>query len=354
MSFTRALYYPWIEITESSWLKNAVLYWEAISTIVPSSVEDPYKTREAMILADEGLLLPIRVDHDSPEVREVSRQARSFFREPEGLSVVLPSDSRGNSWQARQQLEKAILYPEKLEHEFLNELLQFGHARNLGNRLEVDRGFANYYMTLLATSLSNERGIALVTDEQKYDTLANKVRTGTTEDEEIRFRNHISQGLLAYLVIQSVKIDPDTPINKLLAFRREHQDELGQFRVEVERLSQLFQQEWESITALQQAIEDIHLNNINPAINNLKSSLKSFDIDFILTSLRNTVFGTSISFVPGWIIEPYMGEYSTPIAVLIGAAFSVTVNLINFRRSRAHMLRDNPYTYLLRVERQLS
>jgi hypothetical protein len=38
MAFTKSLYYPWIEIKDEAWLKNAFLYWDTIQTIVPESV----------------------------------------------------------------------------------------------------------------------------------------------------------------------------------------------------------------------------------------------------------------------------------------------------------------------------
>ena len=34
MAFTRALYYPTIDITNDEWLKTAVLFWDEINTIV--------------------------------------------------------------------------------------------------------------------------------------------------------------------------------------------------------------------------------------------------------------------------------------------------------------------------------
>ncbi len=42
MAFTKSLYYPWIDIREDSWIKNAALYWNEIQTIVPRSIESPY------------------------------------------------------------------------------------------------------------------------------------------------------------------------------------------------------------------------------------------------------------------------------------------------------------------------
>ena len=38
MAFTRALYYPTIDISNEAWLKTAILYWDEINTIVPLSL----------------------------------------------------------------------------------------------------------------------------------------------------------------------------------------------------------------------------------------------------------------------------------------------------------------------------
>jgi hypothetical protein len=64
MSFTHALYYPWIDIRDQGWLKSATLYWERISTIVPVSIENPYQSAEARILQEEGILAPIGVNSE--------------------------------------------------------------------------------------------------------------------------------------------------------------------------------------------------------------------------------------------------------------------------------------------------
>ena len=37
--FKDALYYPFIEISNEPWLKTACLYWDSISTIVPSKMK---------------------------------------------------------------------------------------------------------------------------------------------------------------------------------------------------------------------------------------------------------------------------------------------------------------------------
>ncbi len=53
MAFTRALYYPTIDITNETWLKTAILYWDEINTIVPSSISHPYKQPATQFLSED-------------------------------------------------------------------------------------------------------------------------------------------------------------------------------------------------------------------------------------------------------------------------------------------------------------
>lgn len=54
MGFSKALYYPTIDIPEEGWLKSAILYWDEIQTIVPSSFQNPYSNRTTQSLADHA------------------------------------------------------------------------------------------------------------------------------------------------------------------------------------------------------------------------------------------------------------------------------------------------------------
>lgn len=62
MGFTRALYYPSIDIGDEEWLKTAILFRDEISTIVPSSLVAPYSNPTSRYLADEGIITPFHVN----------------------------------------------------------------------------------------------------------------------------------------------------------------------------------------------------------------------------------------------------------------------------------------------------
>ena len=57
-----AIYYPTIDIYNSDWLKSALLYYDSIRTIAPSSVREPYSNQDTKILSKEGYLQPLRCE----------------------------------------------------------------------------------------------------------------------------------------------------------------------------------------------------------------------------------------------------------------------------------------------------
>jgi hypothetical protein len=57
MAFTKALYYPRIQVPNEGWLKTAMLYWEGVQTIVPASMPEPY-SGTSRVLFDAGVLSP--------------------------------------------------------------------------------------------------------------------------------------------------------------------------------------------------------------------------------------------------------------------------------------------------------
>jgi uncharacterized protein DUF6236 len=76
--FGRALYYPWHDVRDSGWLKNAVLYWDSLSTLASPDVPTPYKSRDAKQLFDAGCLRPLPVDELMGELHQAARDFKAY------------------------------------------------------------------------------------------------------------------------------------------------------------------------------------------------------------------------------------------------------------------------------------
>jgi len=83
MAFTRALYYPHIDIPDEGWLKTAALYWENIQTIVPASIRRPYSSRTARELEEAQVLSAFNVDPDMEIMERLAEKAGAYLESPE-------------------------------------------------------------------------------------------------------------------------------------------------------------------------------------------------------------------------------------------------------------------------------
>lgn len=366
MAFTKALYYPWIDIRDEGWLKNALLYWESVQTIVPESIDEPYSTRTALEFYDEGLLGPLRVESNMPEVNALTGDVVKYLETPEGAEVLMSREISDYHYIHPDKLPDEIrrlvdIHPEKLSHEVRHKVQRgLSHARR-DDWIAVDARFADFYMTLLATRLSEKIGAGLLTDAAANNKLANAVKLDAKlsipssrrhryDFDDYMHRSNmplaIAQGTLADLILEKIQIAPDTSTKDILKFRRDRSDELGRFRVKIAELTRAISNNM-PLEALRQQVEDIYINEVKPAISALKKSLDDHRIKWVSENfLKVAFFSTSSTSVPLALLG-----LCVPHALLVGAGVSLTASAIIYNREKAEKLRQNPFSYLLAAEK---
>ena len=366
MAFSRALYYPWIDIPDESWLKNAMLYWDNIQTIVPKRIKKPYKNTTSEAFFNEGLLIPFYVHSNLEEIEELTESVSEYLNSPEGMQVLF-SDEEGDyrfihpNKFSEYLLDVISMHPEKLPKE-IQRVLKTSLNRE-GEWIPVNKRFANYYMTLLATHLSEKHGIALLTDSASKSRLANVARLdGSLSLYSIGYDNmhphkrslrmfqrdrSLAQAMLADLILEGIKIDPDTSVNKIIKFRKKFQNELGNFRIKVAELTKEISNE-QPLEALRQNIQDKYLNEVKPAIKSIKAGLK----ESLIRSVTDNFIKISSFSIPTTSIYLALLGLSIPYALLAGAGISVTANSVLYNVEKAQKLRENPYTYLLKAQKE--
>lgn len=198
--FTNGLYYPFIEIPSEDWLKTALLYWETLSTIVPRSIQ-PYRGGNAKFLLDAGVLQPLFVEPDMPELSEIADDAISYLYTDEGKNALVGRVKNRvaihKQKMSRQLLDEMGPYVHIHKNKFFRGLLR-DLPRSFGRGgkdpwVQVPSAFGFYYMTLLATRLSASRGLALLTDEPTLESLANKASLGqgVIISDQIEYPNEV-------------------------------------------------------------------------------------------------------------------------------------------------------------------
>ncbi|HEY9803180.1 MAG TPA: DUF6236 family protein [Leptolyngbyaceae cyanobacterium] len=367
MAFTKALYYPWIDIKDEGWLKNAVLYWDHVQTIVPSSIENPYSNSTSLELLDEGLLSPFEVQSSMTEIRDLTDDVYKYLDSQEGIEVLLAKEISETHQIHFDKISNEIrelveIHPDKLP-EKIRAKLKVGLRSERDGWITVDKRFASFYMTLLATRLSDQVGSGLLTDIPGNNKLANSAKLDAKLSLP-KFRRHrydyedhrshrnmpisLSQGMLADLILEMIKIDPETPVIEIIKFRRRYADELGRFRVKIAKLTESVSNDT-SFSRLHQQINDLYVNEVQPEINTLKRILSEQRIRWVAENfLKVTFFSTGAASLPLAVLG-----LSVPLSLLVGAGISLTASAILYNCDKANSLRQNPFSYLLVAEKEL-
>lgn len=366
MAFTKSLYYPWIDIRDESWLKTAALYWDHVQTIVPDAIKDPYTSSTAKSLQDAGILSPFRVRPDLEDIEELVPDVIRYLKTEEGFQLLTGAD-RQYVYLHPDKLPHSLdrlsrLHPEKMAFMLEDMLHDIGLSRpGKDGFLEVDSKFTEFYMTLLATRISDNIGAALVTSSSLPHNLSLKVKADAAipgilgrMDEERSFRWHrdrvpreVAQGLLVELMIDKISLDPETPIEKIIKYREEYSSELGRFRKKVGELTSSLPDD-APLSAMQQYTQDMYLNEVQPSIEDLKKSLSGNRIKWLTNSWMKIAFisAGSSSMLIG------MG-LATANALLVGAGISLVGSGILYNVDKKDALRSNPYSYLLGLENEM-
>jgi hypothetical protein len=160
----------------------------------------------------------------------------------------------------------------------------------------------------------------------------------------------LAQGVLVDLIIEKIKINPQTPVADILKFREDHADELGRFRSEIESLTKTASADL-PIEHLHQSIQDTYTNKVLPALNDLKSGLVSSRIHWVS---ENALKITSLSVAPGSLFGTASLAFglAAPQALLVGVGVSLTASIILYNLQRRQAIRENPYAFVLSAEKQ--
>jgi len=360
MGFTKALYYPTIDIHNEDWLKSAIFFWDEISTIVPRSIDTPYQTDSTRYLFDQGILQPLIVDPDQNFIEELTEDTLNYLNSNEGFQLL----TQGRNIDINLHRDKfpreisnlLYMHPDKLSFEIQHRL---SRKLSLDGWFAVDSNFAKFYMTLLANKLCEGRSIALLTDNNFSSNFSDKIRLDNqialfggdhfhfNQNRHEKYINLV-QGLLTNLIVKGIQIKGGSSLADIVDFKKRHQDELGLFRNNIAKLTQNVSKDL-TVEAIQQQIQDIYKDEFLPSYNNLKKSLDGSGIKWAADNfMKVSFFSTSATAIPSALLG--MG---IPQALLLGIGVSMITSAISYNVDKQEKLRNNPYSYLLAINERL-
>jgi hypothetical protein len=244
------LYYPTISIPDSTWLRQAVLFFDRIASIAPRVLWDPDArelsvplTPELRFLWNEAVYEPL-----DPEAFVGERGRLSLGRQP---TLPAPEPRWDRAFRLKQDLEAAIdrrgfvagpdaafvkvhrgkLHPTMLDSLTARGLVKEhvpGGAEADGEWLRVERRTALLYMSLLAEALCDVHRMSMVpgTDLPEYNELLYDPRPDDQGFPCVETHFHSA------LPVPRADVSFET----LLNFRRERGDELQRYWQEIDNL----------------------------------------------------------------------------------------------------------------------
>lgn len=336
MSYTKALYYPTIDIEDSEWMKTAILFWDEINTIVPKSISAPYKNKDSRFLYDEGILRPILLSPNDSVFHNFDQKIFKFSESREALEFLQGGSYTKNNPYGDSRAE-FYLHRDKLPL-MLQEHLKEKTLIDDQGWIKVSDNFANYYMTLLATILAKRKHRCLITDTNAPYKLSASYSLGKITS----VKQKIAEGILFKMIVNGIKISRIESLKDLLEYKHKRKDELGRFRRALASLTdQQNYDDVESVEELEEMVRCIYVNDYLPALHGLKDTLDDSKISWIdkLSNYMSTLFTPSL-------IMDKINTLSSGIGLGLHLFAWKSAESLNVRKIK----RTNPYSYMLSLE----
>jgi hypothetical protein len=350
MAFTKALFYPTIDIPEENWLMSAILYWDEIQTIVPRSIDNPYQNKVTKKLHDLGYLKPFEVNPNHRLVEDLSETVMKYINE--ASNFLIDSKDQNTHIHTDKLPREFRIHPEKLPY-VIRHIIESNIDEDGWFRTNSE--FGSFYMSLLANKICEDKSLALLTDNSIASNLTEQARLDSkiqVNERDYYRRNerttlNLAQGLLTNLIIKGVKIAPNTKIETILKFKKDYKDELGLFRSNLLKLVKDLNKD-NSLDAIQQQVKDIYTDEFLPSLHDLEKSLDGAKIKWFSDTLLKVALITTgaTAFLPAML------GLTVPQALLAGAGISIFATKVLYNQDKAEKIRKNPYSYLLSVEKE--
>lgn len=354
------LYYPTIPIPNSSWLRQALLYFDEVASIVPSVVSFSHEVGKALVpltpdieyLQDKGAFR--RIPPEFPFMQEKDNNWERARKLTNEFKEAIKSEPFKRLLDANKHHHKFVeLHRGKLEDTSWFNFTEYLLAKNLikfderhtpyGEWILVEENTALLYMSLLAQALADvdKEWTVTGTDRREYERL---VFDATSPHNgfaclDTRFCN-----------VLPVPIN-NVPFAKILRFREKRTHELLHFRQKIDEL----QRQLSTVTE-QREINEIlaqSRNSLQVGLNDLTQQLHD---DRILTRLGSVKCLMNVQSPTAWIsalllAAPLAGVHvaTAPLALpIIAVAGTVEVgyHLVTKRNEERAKLRASPFAYL--------
>ena len=358
------LYYPTIDIQDGVWLRNAVLYWDAISSIVPFEEYDCFSP-EINYLREEGVYYPSfpqdlfqsSYAHDFSDafIRRLRNYTRSMPRTRANENPLDNSKGRRELPSSRSYVRihkqkihapvfKELIHSLKMPPELQDILADERFITDYGfdGWMEIDKRIAKIYMRTLAEYTVRSSNMEMVIGSDQSSTR-----------QELYFKSYPGANQHCYtLGLNNCFPQPtmDVGIEDILRFKEKRSQELQRFRIQLKELEKSLSQ--------CQTIEEVRFtentfrDKWEIAVDDLRKAYKDARIHCVLGSISSLI---ATSAGPG-LFENITNRSLSPItsSIILGGAGLINIGCqyLNYKNKINDYNRNSGFLYILRAQQE--
>lgn len=345
------LYYPTIDLPRGAWLRQALLYWDNVASIVPSVKEGviiSHKPDELWFLLENKIFKPINPAKLSKEyelVIELEEEFKEIVESPEYRRFIGPN----NTWIISSRIHVSKVSDRVIRYLQDKKLADIKIKKdNDGEWYLFETKTALLFMSLLARYVAGieEEHTVPSTENEKYKDLIFNPR-----------KNDVGMICTSALFKNILPVPSNTvTIENIINFRKDNRTELLRFRREVWEFQ-------ENISKAQNQIEIKDLTTgfaekcqigINEIIEALNENKIQFRLDSLQTLINSPTLVTAIAsgalVIAGKIVGINIPLESSVIPPAITSSVEIGSHCIKSKITKSSLLRESAFSYLYHAE----
>lgn len=334
------LYYPTIKIPDENWVRQAILYWDEVGSIVPHHFFRSIRENEVQAeLANLGLFRPF-----APE--EYVEKNKQLAIEYVGIinSGVFGEETRDVDAAVRRN---SYIYEYKFMHEVKHYLVRQGYAKQVDNKVFMDWRLGLLYMALLAKYMANDDEEAITTQSSIHPKYRDLILSTKYKSKALP---SISISLNNILPVPR----EDVNIKKVLRFKLKHKDALDNFRKVLFENQKRFCNT-EEVNEAKEIVEQFK-TDITKEVNSISDTFRKEKLPFVLGLFENILKVETPAVITAFIptVNP---SVTIPVPLIIagaaiGGAITVTKYLLDKHNERQKQLADNSFSYIYHAQQE--
>lgn len=338
------LYYPTMNIPNNEWIRNALLYWDELGSIIPEeylnkSILEPH----ILYLIDEGIFIPKHTNN--LELHYSKGNWMDNFADE--FKTLIMCD------EFKKLLPTNLNFANKIYHGILlDKVLNFLKENKLAQSInedwiEIEEYTSLIYMSILAKYLASfdDNNVSIGTDFPIYHSLMFKPVNNDIGT------SYIANNMNGVFPVPSLETD----IKDIIKFRKKRRDNLLHFR----QLINEFENSISKAESIEEIKEKLNLfsENLELGVSDISRILKDSKIEMTISSIKSLIDIKSPTLLTSMamLIDSTTKIVDLPLKIsLPGLAIMSSIqlfhNYIQFKKN--NILRKSPHAYLYYAQKE--